>query len=349
MYEYELTNACYKLLKDMFEIQPGESVAITCDTESSMEVVEATAKACYALNAKPLVLKIPAPRADGKAGDIDMPQAALIGAIKGCDAWIEYNGKWIFYSETYDKIIADPDNRPRYMCLVGATPELMIRNIGKVDNVTLSKFIKALTEYIAAGKHLRITTPAGFDIECDNQPGRNYVPANGVVHKNEIQMLSGQISWTPKLDSINGTIVTDGVCSPPIGLLSSPIRMTVEKGYVTKIEGGKDAQTFAAWMKSFNDPRMYQVAHGGLGLGPNALMRGDIVEDERVWGCTEWGIGNIGPQLVSDLEGGVPAPSHSDQICLNCSMWVDGVQILDEGKIVGPNEEIIEMAHKLGH
>ena len=33
MYELELTNACYKLLHDMFDLQPGESLAITCDTE----------------------------------------------------------------------------------------------------------------------------------------------------------------------------------------------------------------------------------------------------------------------------------------------------------------------------
>ena len=44
MYELELTNACYKLLHDMFDLQPGESLAITCDTESNMDVVNATAE-----------------------------------------------------------------------------------------------------------------------------------------------------------------------------------------------------------------------------------------------------------------------------------------------------------------
>ena len=62
MYELELTNACYKLLHDMFDLQPGESLAITCDTESNMDVVNATAKAAFALGAKPLVLKMSTPR-----------------------------------------------------------------------------------------------------------------------------------------------------------------------------------------------------------------------------------------------------------------------------------------------
>ncbi len=158
MYEYELTNACYKLLHEMFDLKAGESLAITCDTESSMEVVNATAKAAFALGAKPLVLKMPAPGDCGKAGDKDMPVEPLVKAIQGCEAWVEYNNKWIFYSTAYDKIVEDPENRPRYMNLCGATPELMVRNIGKVDNQLLTKFIMAVSDYCEAGRHFLITS-----------------------------------------------------------------------------------------------------------------------------------------------------------------------------------------------
>ena len=94
---------------------------------------------------------------------------------------------------------------------------------------------------------------------------------------------------------------------------------------------------------------MFLMAHSGLGFGPMAQLNGDIVEDERVWGCTEWGIGNVGPQLVSEMETGIAAASHSDGICLNCSLWIDGVQVLDEGKVVGPTPEFVELARQLGH
>ena len=172
MYELELTNACYKLLHDMFDLQPGESLAITCDTESNMDVVNATAKAAFALGAKPLVLKMSTPRDCGKAGDIDMPIEPLVAAIKGCDAWVEYNNKWIFYSTAYDKIVADPEDRPRYMNLCGVNPELMVRNIGKVDNNLLTKFIMAISDFCEAGKHFVITSPNGMHLECDNEPDR---------------------------------------------------------------------------------------------------------------------------------------------------------------------------------
>ncbi|MEG0091651.1 MAG: aminopeptidase, partial [Oscillospiraceae bacterium] len=261
----------------------------------------------------------------------------------------EYNNKWIFYSTAYDEIIKDPNNRPRYMNLCGCNPELIVRNIGKVDNDLLNEFIMAMADYSAKGKHFRVTTPAGTDVEFDNAPNRDYVTADGFVRKGEIKMFPGQISWSPTFDSINGIIVVDGTISPPLGAVKNPIKFTIKNGYIVKIEGeGTDATEYAAWLKSFDDPNMYLCAHLSYGFGPNAKLTGDIVEDERVWGSTEWGWGNVGPQLTSDIPGGIPAASHSDGICLNSSVWLDDVQVLDNGVIVGPTPEIIALARKLG-
>ena len=57
----------------------------------------------------------------------------------------------------------------------GVHPELLVRNIGKVDNILLNKFIQGFSDYCEAGHHMRFTTPAGTDLECDNEPGRDYV------------------------------------------------------------------------------------------------------------------------------------------------------------------------------
>ena len=347
-YDYEVLNACLKLFRDMFMLQPGETIAITTDTVSDQSIVEAAAQAAVMLGATPLVMKIAAP-AGGKAGDKDMPYRALVDGIKACDAWVEFNYKLIFYSSVYDEITADPETRPRYMNQNGVHPDLLVRNIGKVDNILLNKFIQGFSDFCEAGHHFVFTTPAGTHLECDNEPGREYVTADGFVRKGDIKMFPGQISWSPNFESINGIWVVDGTLSPPLGAVKQPVKFTVEKGYITKIEGGTDAQAFKAWLDSFNDPTMYLIAHSGLGFGPEAKLTGDIVEDERVWGCTEWGIGNVGPQLVSDMDGGIPAASHSDGISLNCSLWIDGVQVLDEGKVVGPTPEYVELARQLGH
>ncbi|WP_313343673.1 aminopeptidase [Sedimentibacter sp.] len=349
MYEFETVNACLILLRDMFRLQEGESIAITCDTESSMEAVEATAQAAVILGAKPVIFKIAAP-AGGKAGDKDMPMEPLIQGIKSCDAWVEFNTKLIFYSTVYDKIIEDPNNRPRYMNQNGVTPEVLVRNISKLDNNLLNKFITAMADCTKNAKHIRVTSERGMDIEFDNEPGREFLVADGIVEKNEIEMFPGQISWAPNFESINGTIIVDGTLSPPLGAVKGPVKFTVKKGEIVKIEGGIDAVEFEAWLKSFNDPQMFKVAHLAYGFAPYAKLSGYIVEDERVWGCTEWGFGNVGGMLVSDIPGeqGIPGASHSDGICLNCSVWLDGVQVLDKGVVVGPTPEVVQMARALG-
>ena len=79
---------------------------------------------------------------------------------------------------------------------------------------------------------------------------------------------------------------------------------------------------------------MFHMAHIAYGFNPGAVLSGNICEDERVWGCTEWGIGYVSPTEAPPI--GIPAKSHTDGICLNSSVWIDGRQILDCGKVCDP-------------
>ncbi len=63
MLEYEVLDACLKLLRDMFMLKPGETIAITTDTMSNEEIVEATAQAAVILGAKPLIRRRTIPQA----------------------------------------------------------------------------------------------------------------------------------------------------------------------------------------------------------------------------------------------------------------------------------------------
>lgn len=350
MYEMELVSACLKLLRDSFNVQPGESVAITTDTEAIMEVTDATAQAAVILGAKPIVIKTPAARGSGKAGDPDYPIEALVGILSNVDVWVEYNNQWIFYSTVYDRVVVENKNL-RYMCLVGATPGMMMRNIGKVDVPVLGKFIRKIASLTEQTKHVRVTSPAGMDVEFENMPGRELGIADGIVNKGEVRMLPGQICWAPKFETINGVIVADGSMLPAIvGNLDQPIKLHIQKGKIVKIEGGNAATQLDAWLKNLDDPNMYNVAHAGYGLGPYALLSAQsICEDERVWGAHVWGFGNIGAVLtIPDIPEGIPAASHVDAVCLNTTVYLDGKLLFEDGEIVGPDEETRELAEALG-
>jgi len=347
MYDIELVGASIKLLRDMFALQKDESVVITYDTESNSAVVDATAQAAHALGGKPIVVKTSSPRGVGKAADPDLPLKSLIGLLSSSDIWIEYNNEWLLYSTVFDEAFKN-NKSLRYICLVGANPDLLMRNIGRVDIPLLREFLLKIEDITKKAKHIRVTTPAGTDVEFDNEPRRGVFTADGFVRKGEIKMMPGQISWTPKFDTINGTIVIDGTLTPPLGKVSEPVRLKITKDRIVSVEGGAAATAFKSWLDGFKDERMFRLAHLSYGFGPGAKLTGDIVEDERVWGCTEWGIGNIGPMLVPDIPGGIPAPSHSDGICLNSTVYLDGALLLKDGQVVGPTEEIVSLARKLG-
>ena len=85
---------------------------------------------------------------------------------------------------------------------------------------------------------------------------------------------------------------------------------------------------------------MLRLAHVCYGFNPSARLTGNILENERVWGCTEWGIGYL--SAADAPPTGIPAPSHSDGICLNSSVWLNGIQILKEGKVIHP--ELVELS-----
>jgi 2,5-dihydroxypyridine 5,6-dioxygenase len=223
---------------------------------------------------------------------------------------------------------------------------MMVRCIGRVDHTLLGEFLQKVFDMTVKAKKFRFTTPAGEDLEFENShnPNRVYGIDNGYADVPGSHMMSGQIGWTPEWDTINGKIVFDGSIVPPVGLLDKSVILTIEKGRVTKIDGGREAKEFEQWLAGFNDPQMFVLAHICWGFNPGARLGGNILEDERVWGSTEWGLGNIGSCLIQP--DGIPAASHSDGICLNTSAWLDGEMVLDEGKVVHP--ELKSLSKKLG-
>jgi len=285
-------------------------------------------------------LRVATPRGGVKAADPDLRVDALARAIASSDAWVEYNYQWLLYSGVYEQATsANP--RLRYLCLCGMTADLMVRAIGRVDFDALRRFLEAVRDLTARADRVRITTPAGTDVSFRNVGPHHYISCDwGDASSPGVWMLAGQIGWSPRLETVEGVIVFDGSISPPVGILKHPVSLEVKEGRIVSISGGPQAEEFRAWLESFRDPNMFRLGHVCYGFNPGARLTGNVLEDERVWGCTEWGIGYMSP--IDVPPDGIMAASHCDGICLNSSVWLDGVQILDRGQVVGP--ELQELA-----
>ncbi|MEM3489200.1 MAG: aminopeptidase [Nitrososphaerota archaeon] len=340
--EFEIGKAAKILCEELLKLKSGETFIITADTESDRRVVDATARAALACDAKPMVIYTTTPLGVGKAADSMLPLDALTAVLLKADAWVEFNNKWLLYSTPYD-IAMEGNKKLRHLCLVGMNVDMMIRCIGRVDFLNLEKFEKSFAKKILLSNYVRVSTPAGTNVKFKLKPDfQKFEKFTEFVDTPGSHMMAGQIGRGIGLmleyESINGKIVFDGSLIPPFtGILSEPVCLIVEKGAIVKIEGGKEGAEYYKWLKSFNHPQMFRLAHVCFGFNPGAKLTGNILEDERVWGVTEWGIGNY---------PGFPAPSHSDGICLNSSVWLDGIQLMERGQILDP--ELNKLAKKLG-
>jgi len=341
-YEFELGKAADLLVRELFKLKPGEEFLITADTEADFKVVEATARAAFTIDAKPMILWHPSPMGIGKAADPMLPLKSMAAALKEADAWVEFNTEWLLYSTPWDVAIKE-NPKLRYLCLCEMDTNMIVRCIGRVNFPALKEFQEKVADMTRKAKTMRITTPAGTDVGFKDDPKNPVTVESGYADTPGPHFLSGQIAWTPKVGSVNGTIVFDGSVVP-LGMLKEPVKLTVKEDKIVKIEGGKEATEFKTWLKSFNDPHMFLMAHVCYGFHPNAKLTGVCLEDERIWGCTEWGVGNVGPHLLPPK--GRSAASHSDGICLNSSVWLDNVQITGNGKVIHP--ELVKLAKKLG-
>jgi 2,5-dihydroxypyridine 5,6-dioxygenase len=335
MFEYELNKAARVLVEDMFKLKKDEIFVITCDTWSDMRVVNATAAAAFSVGAKPMVITTATPLGTANMVDDFLPSPALLGALKEADAWVEYNYMYIFYSKLSRDIFAS-NKKLREMVLPGLTCDQFVRLFGRCNHKALHKFLKALTDMTDKAHHIRLTTELGQDVEFYNFPDeKRYICCDsGMMDAPGIYQMPGQIGWEPDFDTVNGTIVFDASLVPQIGPVDAPVKVTIEKGTIVKIEGGASGRAWDKFLHDFNDPQMLRVSHVCYGFHPGAKLTGMVGEDERIWGCTQWGFGSVAP--CPAVPDGILASSHTDGISLNTTVYLDGKLVIDKGNPVDP-------------
>lgn len=339
--DLELGRTAYVIVNELCNVQPGEDVLITIDSVADFRPAEETAKAAVAVGARTMVAYTSTPRGYGRLADPMLPDS-LRAAIPNTDVWIEFNNQWLLYSAGWQEAMSG--SRVRYAFFGGMDTDQMVRCVGNINIKRQAAFQDQLVAMTFAAQKMRITTPAGTDVSFEN--GGRPVTNELFAHTPGPHFLLGQIGWAPIEETINGTIVFDGSFSgggdADLGILKNPIVLRVKEGVIKAVEGGEEAKKTRAWISGLNDPQMYRLAHVCYGFNPGARLCGLCTEDERVWGSTEWGMGYQGPMFKGKVGTAV---SHADGICLHSSVWIDGKQITDEGRIVHP--ELAELATNL--
>ena len=334
---YETANAALKLVKDVMLAKKGENVVITADSSSDRRVVEATANAAYSIGANPVIIYCPT-----SEHAYAEPVKPIGQAVSHSDIWIEFAYSSIMLCDSYQKAL---DFGCRYINLTGMDVTMMVNTIGKIDYELVVELGELIKSKLEKADEIIIRDKNGTDLKAYNR-GRAIRHSGQIATQNGYPyMLGGQISWCPIEETINGTLVFDAAIFPPtdLGILHSNIVLTLENGRVTNIEGGKEADVLRSWLESFEDEKMYRLAHYSLGFNPGVTKAtGRIVEDERIFGCMEFGIGSQGTQIKGAFW---KAASHTDGVLSKPTMILDGKELEVDGKYVDP--EVAELCKKL--
>jgi len=149
---------------------------------------------------------------------------------------------------------------------------------------------------------------------------------------------AGEVYISPQLGASHGTIVFDGsIALDETVVIKTPIKIQIEKGFVTKIEGGKEAEMLVKYLEQAEKKPFEMMEKGeldeqkaqeysknarhigelGIGTNPNARIIGNVLEDEKVLNTVHFAIG-------SNYDHDAVALIHSDGIVKNPTIAVDG-------------------------
>ncbi len=181
------------------------------------------------------------------------------------------------------------------------------------------------------GSQLRLTSPKGTDLTFSME-GRIANVLTNLPDPGQLAPVPDiEVNVVPVTGSANGRLIADA--SVPylgIGILEEPVVCTMEDGYITRMEGGAEADRLRVYLSSFGDRNCFNVAELGVGLKPNARLTGEMLEDEGVLGTIHIGIGTS-----HTLGGEIVAPTHYDLLMWEPTSEGDGRGMQRNKEVVG--------------
>lgn len=221
----------------------------------------------------------------------------------------------------------------RYLSLPEYTMDLLTDPSIGVDYRQRAPVVRRVADALSAAARIRVTTALGTDLVC-NASGRvgNYCP--GFVEK------AGDLGSPPDIEAnispveedSRGMIVVDGsIPCAEIGLLETPVTLTVEGGKIVDF-ASRDRSLLATLRGLFErlgDERAYVLAECGIGLNTEARLTGSMLTDEGAYGNIHFGFGSN-----ATVGGKNKVPFHLDFVCKNASLDIDDVPLIRGGVLL---------------
>lgn len=321
--------AADRLVRDHFRVKPGESVLVTADTRSDLQVAESLLGAARVLGAEASLLLVDQLPFQGKLADPYIPRV-LAKAVAECDVWFDLTFPYLAGSDAHDHVMQQ--GRCRYLLLGNLTGRGLENLFAKTDLDALFALQQAFDAFIARheGASARIANPAGTDVVCTLAKTATRKLRHVEVPGAYTPLGSG--IFYPVPESVRGQVVLDALFHEFYAPLQTPMRLEIDGRIRSIAGGGAHAQTMDRALRRAAGGDYGQVIHFSYGFHPAAQFTGrSFIEDIRVVGTNAIGFG-----LPWWEPGG--GENHPDGVVTQQSLWIDGIEVVREGRIVGPPE-----------
>jgi leucyl aminopeptidase (aminopeptidase T) len=309
----------------MAQARAGESLLVLADTWTDRVIADACLIA--GINAKTNAQLLVIPRMSHT--DTREFNSSTAGAIEGADVIVAVC-ETMFIEKAATRRAREAGTR-----IVSVMPRGMedfaIEGILDVDYPLMIEIGKKIAHLWERTEVCRVTSPLGTDLSF-RLKGRPADMGDGTATR------PGQVGFFPGVDAsiapveetINGTIVIDGCIDPGSRVVSEPITCRLEKGVITAIEGGADANAWRSSLESVDDPMAFHLCHFTIGLNPRAKVSDNMHECEHILGAITFGFGDQDPGFQGTVG---EAKIHADAVLLSPTVILDGVIMLENNEL----------------
>ncbi|MFQ5856915.1 MAG: aminopeptidase [Anaerolineae bacterium] len=223
--------------------------------------------------------------------------------------------------------------RCRHAHMINITREIM-RDGMSVDHNLLYEITQKVYELVCGAREIKVASKKGTDFIAKFDPQLKWISSHGKIrHGEPWQNLPGTETYTCPAD-VNGMVVAEVVgdfFSEKYGYLKVPLTVHIRDGYVWEVESENKEleQEFKEYI--FTSPLGNRV--GEFAIGTNVGLThfiGNLLQDEKFPGVHL----AFGHPYPKETGANWDSPRHVDIIPTEVDIWVDGKQIMKDGKFV---------------
>ncbi len=318
-----------------------DEVAILSETQSRGLNVHLAELALLRLGARPFHIVLPtaaqsAPvpvRSTGSSAAIGGNQAAL-AALKSASLVADLTVEGLMHSDETPEILG-AGARILYISNEHAEAlERMAPDEGLIPRVLKGR------EMMRAARAMHVTSPAGTDLAIGLEGARIGGNLGAARDPGTLATWPGGIcSCFPARGTVTGTLVlAEGDINITFKrFLEKPIRLVIERDYVTAVEGeGLDADLMREYFRAWDDPEAYGTSHVGWGMNHGARWESLMLYDKGdVNGIEARAFaGNFLFSTGANPFANRHTLGHFDLPVRRCTITLDGEPVVVDGALV---------------